>query len=136
MANEFNLTEGYQANLLKMLQRKRFDYFPRGLHEPWLEIEEKNQFIVEKNIALKYFAPMYFFVSKSNIRLKSRINKGLKKLIQSGRFEQFFINHELIAGVLEKSNLQERKIFELSNPLISTSTQKLLDDKRLWLINF
>ncbi len=135
-ANKFTITLGPQNNLLKMLERKRFDYFPRALHEPWLEIAHNSSLIVEKNIALKYFAPMYFFVNKTNKRLASRLNMGFAKLVDSGKFDQFFRQHEQISGVLSKVNLHQRKVFELSNPLISENTKKLLNDKHLWFTEF
>jgi len=135
-ANDFNLVLGYRINLMNMLQKKRFDYFPRALYEPWLEIEHNDELVVEKNIALKYFAPMYFFVNKINKRLALRLNKGFTKLLNSGGFDQFFNRHELISGVLSKVDLGQRKIFELPNPLISDHTQKLLIDKRLWIAEF
>ncbi|MFT5756551.1 MAG: hypothetical protein ACI9LM_001270 [Alteromonadaceae bacterium] len=119
-----------------MLQKKRFDYFPRALYEPWLEIENNNQFIVERNIALKYFAPMYFFVNKTNKRLAHRLNKGFNQLINSGEFDRFFNSHEMISGVFTKVNLHQRKIFELPTPLTSENTKKLLNDKRLWFTAF
>jgi hypothetical protein len=135
-ANKFSITLGHSNNLLKMLEKKRFDYFPRALHEPWLEIAHNNNFVIEKNIALKYFAPMYFFVNRSNKRLASRLNMGLAKLFDSGKFDQFFRSHELISGVLSKVNLHQRKVFELSNPLISENTKNLLNDKHLWFTKF
>jgi len=135
-ANQFNLVLGHSINLLNMLQKKRFDYFPRALYEPWLEIKNNDKFFVERNIALKYFSPMYFFVNKTNKRLAHRLNMGFMKLIDSGEFDRFFNNHEMISGVLTKVNLHQRKIFELPTPLISENTEKLRDDKRLWFTEF
>ncbi|NQZ81735.1 MAG: hypothetical protein HRT52_12035 [Colwellia sp.] len=135
-ANNFKVTLGHSNNLLKMLQKKRFDYFPRALHEPWIEIAHIKNLVVEKNIALKYFAPIYFFVNKKNIRLTNRLRKGLTNLVNSGEFEQFFHHHKLISGVIDRAKLHDRKVFDLTNPLISDYTQKLLNDKRLWMTEF
>lgn len=38
-ANGFDVIEGSAFSLLLMLEKKRFDYFPRAIHEPWIEIE-------------------------------------------------------------------------------------------------
>jgi len=58
-ANGFNIVSGFEPNLLKMLAYKRFDYFPRALHEPWLEIADKDAFAIEQHIMLKYISPIY-----------------------------------------------------------------------------
>lgn len=52
-----------------MLERKRFDYFPRAIDEPWIEIEGKPQFEVKLYFLLKYPAPTYFFINKANHQL-------------------------------------------------------------------
>lgn len=133
VSNGFTLMQGYDVYLLKMLTNNRFDYFPRALHEPWLEISGNDELIVEKNILLKYHAPIYFFVNKANKRLAKRLDIGLMKLMNSGEFDNFFNNNTLFSGVLEKANLAARKVFELNNPLISEETKDLINDDRLWL---
>jgi len=132
-SNGFNVVEGSDNHLLKMLVKKRFDYFPRALHEPWLEIKGNNLFTIEQNIALKYYAPIFFFVNKENIRLRKRLDKGLAKLINSGEFDALFANHPMTSNILMKANLGSRKIFELVNPIASKRTQDLISKKHLWL---
>lgn len=68
--NGFSLIKSGTFRLLDMLDKGRFDYFPRALHEPWVEITNRPQFVVEKNILLKYVAPMFFFVRKDNLLLQ------------------------------------------------------------------
>jgi hypothetical protein len=133
MANGFQLIEGYDIYLLKMLEKKRFDYFPRALHEPWLEIDGNENVTVEKNILLTYRSPIYFFVNNSNKRLANRLNIGLKRLLDSGGFDDFFKSNSLFSDILEKSNLSKRKVFKLHNPLMSEKTKALILDERLWL---
>ena len=70
--NDINVTAGADHTLLNMLARGRFDYFPRALHEPWLEIKDNDNFIVEKNLMLQYPAPLYFFVNKKNTELSQK----------------------------------------------------------------
>jgi len=132
-ANDFNVASGYDEHLLTMLLRKRFDYFPRALHEPWSEIKGYPDLIIEKNIMLKYYAPMYFYVNKTNNRLQQRLSYGLGKILNSGEFDQFFINHPITANIIEKSKVIKRVVFELENPLLSDKTKELLSDKRLWI---
>lgn len=133
LANGFSVIKGYDIYLLKMLEKGRFDYYPRALHEPWSEITTQPDFIVEKNLMLNYPAPMFFFVNKRNKRLQQRLKLGLSKLLNSGEFEQFFINHGITSDILAKAKVDQRTIFTLHNPLLSKETKELLTDKRLWI---
>ncbi len=131
--NHFELVEGYDIHLLKMLGKKRFDYFPRAIHEPWLEITENLNYVVENNFVLKYTSPIYFFVNSNNKRLKQRLDKGMGILVESGVMSKLFQQHEITSGIIAKAKLDQRKVFELENPLLSEHTKKLIADKRLWL---
>ena len=132
-ANKFRVTSGYDMTLLEMLEKKRFDAFPRALHEAEVEIVGKPDLIVEENLMLKYPAPVYFFVSKSNKRLHERLLYGLEKLLISGEFNQLFLSHKITSGILEKSHARQRTTFDLTNPLLSERSKALLRDKRLWI---
>lgn len=134
--NGFNVTEASAIALLSMLEKNRFDYFPRALHEPWLEIADKDQFIVEEHFLLKYPAPMYFFTNKKNVRLAQRIQYGFVNIIESGTFDEFFYNHPVTRNILVKANLPQRKIFILENPLLSSKSRKVVNNKSLWLHYF
>ncbi len=134
--NGFDVIEGSAFSLLTMLEKKRFDYFPRALHEPWLEIANKNQFVVEEHFLLKYPAPMYFFTNRKNTRLAQRIAYGFSKLIESGAFDEFFYHHPVTQNILVKANLPQRKIFTLKNPLLSEKSRAILNNKSLWLTYF
>ena len=133
IANGFNVTQGNDIVLINMLKKGRFDYFPRALHEPWLEITDEETLTVEESILLQYPAPMFFFVNKQNKRLYQRLSFGLEKLFKSGQFDQFFSNHKITSGILAKANVSKRTIFNLHNPLLSQQVKKLLTDKRLWI---
>jgi len=133
LANGFKVTEGYDIYLLEMLKKGRFDYFPRALHEPWIEIVDEPKLAVEEHIMIKYPAPMFFFVNKKNKHLQQRLEFGLNKLLDSGKFEQFFLNHLITAGILTKAKVNSRTVFKLQNPLLSEQSKKLLEDKRLWI---
>ena len=132
-ANNFKLQEGHDKNLLKMLNYGRIDYFPRALHEPWTEISELPHLVVEQNILLRYPAPMYFFVNKKNKRLHQRLSYGLKQLLVSGKFDQYFYQHPLIIEALAKAKLANRKVIAINNPLLSSQSKELLKDKKMWI---
>jgi len=107
-------------NLFKMLSKKRFQYFPRGINEIWNEVEERREshpdLSVEKSIALYYPYVVYFYVNKNNWNLANRIERGLNKTLQSGEFKKLFLKFHQKS--IEKSNLKNRKMFRLKNPTL------------------
>ena len=76
ISNNFNVVRGSASFLINMLKKGRFSYFPRALHEPWLEIAEEEELTVEKYLMLQYPAPIFFFVNKQNTRLQQRLSFG------------------------------------------------------------
>ncbi|WP_440875020.1 substrate-binding periplasmic protein [Thalassotalea sp. PLHSN55] len=131
--NSFDVVRGYDNYLLKMLAKKRFDYFPRALHEPWHEVQGNSDLTVEQHLLLKYVSPIYFFVNNNNKRLIDRLNKGMAAIVASGEMDELFNNHPITANIIEKSKPNRRSVFVLENPLISEKTKQITHDKRLWL---
>jgi hypothetical protein len=132
-ANGFNVvgTSGYRE-LFTMLKDRRFDFFPRGVHEPWRELADMQipGLVVETDLLLHYPYPGYIFTSKDNLKLADRLERGFRMAIEDGSFDQLFYNHPDIKEVLERANMKNRRLFELTNPLLSEETP--LDDKTLW----
>ncbi|EWH08913.1 hypothetical protein DS2_14929 [Catenovulum agarivorans DS-2] len=120
-------------NLFYMLEGGRFDFFPRAVHEPWSEVAARPELnlTVENNILLIYPYAMYYFVAPENAKLGRYIEVGFRNAIDDGSFNEMFFSHPLIRDVLEKSDLQSRKVFRLSNPNMSPQTP--FDEKKLWL---
>lgn len=118
--------------LFAMLKAGRFDYFPRGLNEPWFEVKARrgNGFVVEDSLLLKYPAPIYFFVHLDNSMLAQRIEKGLRLAIDDGSFNEIFQNHPANQEIFKIANFEHRRVFALENPLLSDETP--LDDPKLW----
>jgi hypothetical protein len=133
-SNGFNVvgTSGYRE-LFTMLKEQRFDYFPRGVHEPWRELRDMNipGLVVEKDLLLYYPTPGYIFTSKSNTKLADRLERGFRMALKDGSFDRLFYNHPDIKEALDKANLKSRRIFELTNPLLTDETP--LNDKAMWL---
>ena len=131
--NGFNTVGGANyRGLFAMLQEGRFDYFPRGIPEPWREVEEeqKRDIMVEPTLLLQYYAPAYIFVAKDNTALAERLTRGFEMAIADGSFEQFFQSHWYIYDTLERANMPTRKLFRLENPLLTPETP--LDRPDLW----
>lgn len=133
-ANKIEVFEGstYEG-LFQMVVNNRFDYFSRGVNEaiPEWNSRKKNlpKLGVEKDVLLFYPWPYYFFVSKKNKSLGIRIKMGLEKAIQDGSFNKIFYKYHL--STIQKSDLKNRKMFKIPNPLLPKETP--LSRKELWL---
>jgi hypothetical protein len=105
-------------NLYKMLQAKRFDYFPRSIVELSSESHffDASDLVVEKNILLSYSNPMYFFVNKKNKELAMRIEKGWEIIIKNGEFDKFFYSDSQVKFALAELKRYDRQIIRLDNP--------------------
>ncbi len=111
-------------NLFPMLEGGRFDYFPRGVNEPWDEIvnHQDLNLTVDPYILLKYTAPLYFFVAKENTQLANKLTQSLNNMIADGSFNRMFFNDSQVQMVLHKANLQQRTIIPLNNPNLTSMT--------------
>ncbi|WP_051333512.1 hypothetical protein [Aliagarivorans marinus] len=134
-ANRIPVVTGsnYQG-LFGMLRAERFDYFPRGVNEPWEEIRihADKQLAVEPNLVLQYPAPVFFFVNKQNHALQARLERGLRLALEDGSFFQLFYEHPSNHYIFEVSRLAQRRMFQLRNPLLSEETAALLSQSELW----
>jgi hypothetical protein len=121
--------------LFDMLQQDRFDYFPRGVNEAWLEVEKFStdfpNMTVEKHLALYYPFPRYFFVNKEDKHLAKRLLKGLQIAQEDGSFKKHFM--ETFGNWIEKADLKNRRVFILNNPFLNDDTPR--PDTSLWLPN-
>lgn len=120
-------------SLLHMLDGGRFDAFPRGVQEPWGEVNAVPglELGVEKRIMLVYKMPFYFFVSKNNQQLAKDLELGLNRAIADGSFDQAFFSDPAIRSAVEKADLKNRLVFQLDNPQLPKETP--VDRTELWL---
>ena len=120
----------YQG-LFKMLQRHRFDYFPRSITEIWDEYEmyKSSGLIIEPTILIQYKTASYFFVNKQNKKLAQDLEKGLKIIIKKGLFDKLF--YQYYNKFIKNSDIKHRKVFRLKNPQLSKETP--VKNKKLWV---
>lgn len=120
-------------NLFPMLEGGRYDYFPRGVLEPWEEVAQHTQLnlAVEKDLMLIYPFALYFYVSRDNQPLYSQIYQGFISAIDDGSFDSLFFNHPLIKDTLAKANLGQRTILRIDNPYMHPDTP--YENKKFWL---
>ncbi|MGB0281843.1 MAG: hypothetical protein ACPGAE_06670 [Neptuniibacter sp.] len=111
-------------NLFLMLEGGRFDYFPRAVHEPWVEVETRPELnlAVEKNIILIYPYALYFYVNKNNQQLYQDIYDGFDRAIKDGSFDQLFYSNPMIKAVFEKSGISNRRVIRIDNPYMHPDT--------------
>ncbi|WP_252736508.1 MULTISPECIES: transporter substrate-binding domain-containing protein [unclassified Psychrosphaera] len=119
-------------NLFYMLEGERFDYFPRGINEPWDEIVRHKELdlIVEPHIMVRYRAPLYFFLRKDNVALQQTMITTLNNMVADGTFEQMFLADTQVKAALSKANVAGRIIIDLENPLLTERTP--INRKELW----
>lgn len=119
------------ATLSRMLGRGRGDIFPRSITEVWEELDYYADLnvAVEQNLVLHYPAAYYFFVDRSNIALRDAVEKGLNIAVNDGSFDILFARY--FGDVVNRANLNSRKIISLPNPYMSSETP--LKRKELWI---
>jgi hypothetical protein len=105
-------------NLLAMLNKHRFDYFHRGLHEAWAELQahgdEFPDLMVEPHLALVYDLPVYFTFNRNNQQLRQRFEDGLTQIRADGSLRALFLRY--YGQIAEQAQLQKRTLIPLSYP--------------------
>lgn len=130
----FNVITGSDyEGLFLMLISGRFDYFPRGVNEIFIEFSRRNKSLpdmaIEQSKALYLPMPTYVFVSPKYPKLAERIEVGLWKIIKDGSFDQLFWKYH--KSDIQQAALAQRQIFTVDNPFLSPETP--FDRKELWL---
>lgn len=127
------ITTSKYDNLFYMVEGGRFDALPRGVLEPWTEIASRPELplAVEQNLVLVYTLPFYLFVSPDRPELAQALKTGLNRALESGAFDDYFYGHELVEDALTRSNLEQRRRFELTNPFLTEETP--LERSDYWL---
>lgn len=132
LSNGLNVyRSGDQKGLYRMLDQKRVDYYPRSLLEVKKEIKgiKHLNITVDPHIFIHYPTAFYFYVNKANKQLAKDIKSGLEKALADGSFDKLFM--EYFTSSVDEIQNSNRRVFELSNPLLSTKTP--LHRKELWL---
>lgn len=131
-ANGLRVSTSEYESLFRMIDAGRVDIFPRGIGEVFDEWEMRREVLpnltIEPNLLLYYPWPYYFFVKKDNVALAERLETGLLRMIDDGSFDAIFWRFH--GESIERARLQERRVIELSNPLLPPDTP--LEDSRFW----
>lgn len=120
-------------SLMYMLEGGRFDGFPRGVFEPFIEVAgwPKLNLAVESRLMLIYKMPYYFFVSPSNQQLANDLEAGLNRALADGSFDKLFLSDARVQEAIQKADMKNRKILNLDNPGLPKKTP--IDRADLWI---
>lgn len=113
--------------LFSMLEKGRFDYFPRSIIEYQRELRLFSHLNIEleQHLLLRYPAAYYFFVHPDNQDLAEALQIGLDKALNDGSFDKVFEKN--MAQYFTPLEGSTRHIVELASPLEFPK-----NDRRLW----
>ena len=114
----FNLQiENNFEGLFYMLDRGRFDYFPRAIYEIYDELHSRKSevpnIVIEPTLALYLPMKSYVYVSPNAPRVAQRMESGLSKLLSSGEMKQ--ILDKYYGEDIRRAGLNNRKIIKIKN---------------------
>lgn len=121
--------------LFRFLSDGFYDYFSRGIQEVQQEYLERRKLYpnlkIESTLALYHPLPFYMYVGRSETgeKLADRLQYGISKIRQNGRFDQLFQSY--FGDMVSDMKLSGRRLFTLENPDLSKETP--LKDPTLWL---
>lgn len=131
-ANGLKVSTSEYESLFRMIDAGRVDLFPRGIGEVFEEWDVRREALpnltIEPNLLLYYPWPYYFFVNQDNVALAERLETGLLRMIEDGSFDAIFWRFH--GEAIQRARLQERRVIELTNPLLPPSTP--LNNDKLW----
>lgn len=125
-ANAVEVRQGpsFEA-LFDMLAVKRYQCLPLGADEvafTWREKKASYPFLeMEQKLLIYYDYPIYLQISKKTPELAQRLELGLAKLMQNGRFNALFDHYH--AQDLELLALRQRRLFCLISPYLPAAGQ-------------
>jgi hypothetical protein len=120
-------------SLFNMLVNRRFDYLPRALHEPVVELRQRSTLplTIEPALMLHYFAPDYFFVRIDAVALAERLRLGLERGIADGTRDSLRERIVGVAQLFRQLNVKKRRVIEMENPTLPSTAP--LSRSELWL---
>lgn len=119
----FKVQTGLYENLWKMLAYGRYDAFNRGIHEAYVEIDQRREkfpaLVIDDNLMVVYPFDYFFYLPKSDQRRHDIVKAGLEAAYEIGAFMAHFTSHPMIRKVIADARPTKRLTFRLDNPLLS-----------------
>jgi ABC-type amino acid transport substrate-binding protein len=121
------ITTPVHSQLFAMLKKGRFDCFLRSIGEIAFEMKKYSTtgIVVEKNLAFVYPIAQFMFVSPSQKRIHSRLQKGLLAAKENGQYQAHFDKYYL--QLMKDYNFYNRKLLFLNNPDLSPKALKAIN---------
>jgi ABC-type amino acid transport substrate-binding protein len=126
--------QSYES-LFLMLERGRFDAFPRGCTEIGNEFADRTGKIqdlrIEDSLVIYSPLPIYFWFSRTpeGLALAARAEKGLRAMIADGSHDRMV--RDYFRPYLKALKFDQRRLIRLDNPFVKTATPKT--NPELWL---
>lgn len=118
------------GELFSAVSNGHCDCFLRSVGEVGPELASHPGLSIEPSLLFLYPEPAYFFVRPGNTRLAARIELGLLRAMDDGRYDTLF--QARFANRLAPLHLGTRTLFHLNNPDLSAPSRALLRDDTLW----
>ena len=118
---------GAGAEPIAMLHSGRIDALPNDIFD--IAKNHGEGIIHEPHIAIRYPSAVYFFVAKNNQALHTLLQDGLLAAIADGSFDRLFFKY--FAATIAQADLKNRRIIELTNPLLPRSAP--IYQRQFWL---
>ncbi len=110
---------GHFDAMLQMVDLQRCDYLSLSIFEGQAELDlvQKSfpDLIFYQELIIQYPLTMNFFVNINNTTLAERLELGLRKLHQSGAFDNYMKTHSLTKGGFPLEKLKKANIIKLNN---------------------
>lgn len=110
-------------SLFRMVDARRFDFFPLGVEEVYGFLERYRLLaphsIVEESVALYYPFSRLFFVRKGNAELRDTILLGLKRAFSDGSFQRLLESNPQFKHALDRAMLKKRTLIKIDNPSLT-----------------
>ena len=121
----------HYSALYSMLDKKRFDYFPRSVLEIDNDYEQFKHLDIQinKTLLIHYPTAYYFFVAKHNQSLAADIELGLNRAYADGSLTKLFM--QFYGDVIDKYTLEDAKVIRLRNSFLPEATP--LDRTEIWI---
>ena len=118
--------------LFRMLEADRCEYFPRGMFEPWAELETHKELnlTVDSHLLIRYTNPYLYYVRRENAEMAADMEAVFGAMYDDGTFQETFFSNGAVQDALEKSRLGQRRILDLDNPFVSDAIRNI--PKRYW----
>jgi len=122
-ANGFDVVASDYESLWRMLSAGRINTFNRGIHEAFVEHQQRSQqdpeLVVDPSVMIRYRFDYLFYVRKNNQRVAEIIETGLRNAYENGAFLEHFNSHPMIQKAMMSTAAHERLIFDIDNPLLT-----------------